>query len=55
MTDEPPAWPEWADNSLSCWELVIDCLRAEVVSGRKLTPDEMLSAIDAADNPGGPD
>jgi hypothetical protein len=46
MTTDAPAWPEWANNSLACWELAIVCQRAEVEAGRKLTPAEMLAAVD---------
>jgi len=35
-------------NTLSEWEFGIYCLRAEVVSGRKLSPAEMVAAVDDA-------
>ena len=33
-------------DTLSEWQLAVSCLRAEVEAGRKLTPAEMIAAID---------
>lgn len=33
-------------NGLACWELSIACQRAELEAGRKLTPEEMIAAVD---------
>ena len=44
MTDHP-------HDTLSEWELAVSCLRVEVEAGRKLTPSEMLAAVDSGDGP----
>jgi len=34
-------------DTLSEWQFAITCLRAEAEAGRKLTPTEMVEAVDA--------
>jgi len=33
-------------DSYECWRLAIACLRVQHEAGRKLTPKEMLEAVD---------